>query len=85
LKPLDELVQTLRRQAEAGRCLVAAVSIEHVVARLQRTQQVEASDTAARAADHAVVAAVHQRRAVIGLGKLAGHQSDDAAGPMNLY
>ena len=48
LEPLDELVEAVRRQAEAGGRLVPAVALEHVVAGLQRAEQVEARDAAAR-------------------------------------
>ena len=82
LKALDQLVEALGWQAEAGRRLVAAIANENVVARLQRAEQVVAGNAATRATDQPVAAPIHQRRSVVRLGKLAGDQADDAAGPI---
>ena len=64
-----------------GRLLVAAEAVQHRRARLERRQDVEARDAAARAVGLAVLDRQHDRRPVVGVDQLRGDDADDAAVP----
>src|SRR5690349_5082946 len=61
---------------------MAPVPLEHVVARLQRAEQVEALNAAARTCDKPVALAIDERRSVVRLSQLARDQADDAGRPI---
>src|SRR5207248_2388965 len=77
LKLICKLRNALARQAEANRVGVAAEASEQVSAALQRVQQMEAANRAARAVGLTrFIARNHQRRAVVALDHTRGSNAN---------
>src|SRR5208283_2106500 len=86
VEALAEFVDARLLESHADGLAVAAEAHEDVGDRLQRVEQMEGGNGAAGALDvaGAVVAAKHQRGAVVHLDDAAGNDADDTAVPLGI-